>query len=235
MAEAYTGDVRVGGPSDVRVLDELELRKVAVGPMANDAYLLTCRREGAQLLVDAAADADRLLALVGEADASTRLDVVVTTHRHHDHVGALAGVVAVTGARALSGVDDADDVAATTGVAVGRLHNGDVVTFGRIALEVVALRGHTPGSIALVYREPSRVRARGARPDRAHIWTGDSLFPGGVGRTTGPDDFATLYDDVVGRLFDRFDDDTWIYPGHGADTTLGRERPDLGAWRARGW
>lgn len=235
MAEPYTGDVRVGGPSDTRVLDELEIRKVAVGPMDNAAYLLTCRRAGAQLLVDAAADADRLLTLVGEARSSARLDVVVTTHRHRDHVGALAGVVAVTGARALAGADDADDVAATTGVAVGRLHDGDVVTFGHVTLEVVALRGHTPGSIALVYREPGHARVAGARPGRAHVWTGDSLFPGGVGRTAGPDDFTRLYDDVVGRLFDRLDDDTWIYPGHGADTTLGRERPDLGRWRERGW
>jgi glyoxylase-like metal-dependent hydrolase (beta-lactamase superfamily II) len=69
---------------------------------------------------------------------------------------------------------------------------------------------------------------------RTHIFTGDSLFPGGVGRTT-PETFPQLLDDVTVRLFDRFGDDTWIYPGHGWDTTLGAERPHLAEWRARGW
>ncbi|OLT53527.1 MBL fold metallo-hydrolase [Cellulosimicrobium sp. CUA-896] len=92
----YTGEVVVGGPADLRVLDELEVRKLAVGPMSNDTYLLTCRATGDQLLVDAAADPERLLALVAEGGAG-RLVAVVTTHRHRDHVGALAAVVAATG------------------------------------------------------------------------------------------------------------------------------------------
>jgi len=232
----WTGDVTPGGPSAVRVLDEVVLRKASVGPMDNDAYLLTCRRDGAQLLVDAAADPDRLLALVREGSPSARLDTVVTTHRHRDHLGALAPVVAVTGATTAAGADDADAVAQAAGVPVTRrLHDGDLVVVGHVTLEVIALRGHTPGSVALAYREPEHVRAPGAVPGRVHLFTGDSLFPGGVGRTTSPQDFTSLYDDVVHRLFDRFDDATWVYPGHGRDTTLGAERPHLRAWRERGW
>lgn len=220
----YTGAVRVGGPVDVRKLDEIEIRKAAVGPMDNNAYLLTCRRSGAQLLVDAAADPDRLLALVREG--SSRLDVVVTTHRHADHHGALASLVAVTGASVAAGADDAEAISDATAVPVAqRLHHGDVVTVGHLPLSVVALRGHTPGSVALAYTEPN---------GRVHLFTGDSLFPGGVGRTS-PETFAQLYDDVVGRVFDRFGDDTWVYPGHGRDTTLGAERPHLRHWRDRGW
>lgn len=221
----YTGDVQVGGPSDVRVLDELEIRKAAVGPMQNNVYLLTCRVVGAQLLVDAADDPDRLLALLQEG--TTQLDLVVTTHRHTDHSRALASVVAVTGARVAAGADDADAVAETTDIAVTqRLHDGDTVRVGNATLTVVALRGHTPGSVALAYREPS---------GRAHLFTGDSLFPGGVGATQGPEAFEQLYRDVVERVFDRFGDDTWVYPGHGPDTTLGAERDHLAEWRARGW
>ena len=75
-----------------------------------------------------------------------------------------------------------------------------------------------------------------AVPGRVHLFTGDSLFPGGVGSTEqDPERFACLLDDVGARLFDRFDDATWVYPGHGSDTTLGAERPHLPAWRARGW
>ena len=56
-----------------------------------------------------------------------------------------------------------------------------------------------------------------------------------MGRTTTPEEFASLYADVTARLFDRFDDATWVYPGHGRDTTLGAERPHLPQWQARGW
>jgi glyoxylase-like metal-dependent hydrolase (beta-lactamase superfamily II) len=81
--------------------------------------------------------------------------------------------------------------------------------------------------VALVYNDPD---------GHAHIWTGDSLFPGGVGNTQeDPDRFAALLGDVQTRIFDVYDDDTWIYPGHGSDTTLGAERPHLQEWRERGW
>ncbi|MDQ0426918.1 MBL fold metallo-hydrolase [Cellulomonas iranensis] len=233
----YTGRVHVGGPTDVRVLDGAEIRKVAVGPTDNAAYLLTCRRTGAQLLVDAPADPDRLLALVREGSPSARLDVVVVTHRHHDHVGALTSVVAVTGAHVAAGVDDADAIAAATDHPVTtRLRHGDTVAVGDLVLEVVALRGHTPGSVALALTEPADAAAPGAVPGRVHLFTGDSLFPGGVGATGGdPVRFAALLGDVTARVFDRFRDDTGVYPGHGDDTTLGAERPQLAAWAARGW
>jgi len=202
---SYTGDVEVGGPTQVRVLDEIEIRKVAVGPMANNAYLLTCRRDGAQLLVDPADEPERLLDLVREGSAAARLDDVVVTHRHADHHRALPSVVAVTGADVAAGAPDADAITATSGVGVDRrLHDGDAVAVGHLTLEVVALAGHTPGSVALVYREPARADVRG----RAHLFTGDSLFPGGVGHTHGDAAlFEQLYTDVVSRLFDRFADD----------------------------
>jgi len=233
----YTGDVQRDGPTAVRVLDEIEIRKVSVGPMDNDAYLLTCRRQHAQVLVDAADDADRLLALVREGSPAARLDLVVTTHQHADHHRALASVVAVTRTTVAAGAEDAPAVEAATGVTVHRpLRHGDVLTVGHLTLEVVGLRGHTDGSVALVYREPEHVAAPGAVTGRAHVFTGDSLFPGGVGNTGGdPARFTRLLDDVTARLFDRFGDDTWVYPGHGRDTTLGAERPHLDEWRARGW
>ncbi|WP_069385990.1 MBL fold metallo-hydrolase [Cellulosimicrobium cellulans] len=220
----YTGEVVVGGPADVRVLEELEIRKLAVGPMANDAYLLTCRRTGERLLV-------------ASARPDGPLQTVVTTHRHRDHVGALADVVAATGARVAVGADDAAAVTAATGVRTDRaLAHGDTVAVGDVHLEVVALRGHTPGSVALAYREPEHAAGPEARAGRVHLFTGDSLFPGGVGSTDhDPVRFGRLLDDVTERVFARFDDDTWVYPGHGADTTLGAERPHLAGWRARGW
>lgn len=233
MSVPYTGEVTVGGPSALRVLDRVEIRKACVGPMENNAYLLTCRQTGHQLLVDAAADSDRLVGLVREGSRSTRLDVVVTTHGHRDHHGALEDLVSVTGALTTAGVDDVAQIPVPTR---RPLRGGDTIVVGAVTLAVIALRGHTHGSVALVHTEPEDARAGGAVPGRSHVFTGDSLFPGGVGSTQGdPARFAQLLADVTERIFDRFRDDTWIYPGHGADTTLGAERPHLGEWLERGW
>ncbi|TDC34740.1 MBL fold metallo-hydrolase [Micromonospora sp. KC213] len=216
---SYTGSVTAGGPPAVRELTGLTVTKVSVGPMDNNAYLLRCRATGEQALIDAANEAPRLLDLVGDAGLAT----VVTTHRHMDHWVALEEVVAKTGARALVHVDDAEGLPITA----QPLADGDLVRVGEQALEVIHLRGHTPGSIALLYRDPAGT---------PHLFTGDSLFPGGVGNTDrDPQRFAQLIDDVEHRLFDRLPDETWFYPGHGKDSTLGAERPSLSQWRARGW
>ncbi|KIR60969.1 MULTISPECIES: MBL fold metallo-hydrolase [Micromonospora] len=215
----YSGDVSPGGAPAVRELDGLTITKVSVGPMDNNAYLLRCRDTGEQLLIDAANEAPRLLELVGDAGLAT----VVTTHQHMDHWVALEEVVAKTGARALVHADDA----AGLPIPAQPLTDGDTVAVGDRELEVIHLRGHTPGSIALLYRDPAGV---------PHLFTGDSLFPGGVGNTDrDPQRFGQLVDDVEHRLFDRLPDETWFYPGHGRDSTLGAERPSLPQWRARGW
>ncbi|MBO0610464.1 MBL fold metallo-hydrolase [Myceligenerans salitolerans] len=243
----YTGDVVTGCDPDVRLLDEVAIHKMSVGPMDNNAYLLTCHSTGAQLLIDAAADPQSLMDLIdmsegdgpgdGPLDAGPPLDLVVTTHRHADHFGALADIVAVTGARTVAGADDAASIAHDSGTAIDLpVSDGDTVTFGRITLDVIQLRGHTPGSIALAYTEPDNVSRQDAAAGRAHLFTGDALFPGGLGNTHDDRNrFATLLDDVTTRIFDRYRDDTWVYPGHGVDTTLGAERPHLDEWRARGW
>lgn len=197
------------------------LRTVHVSAMDNASYLLTCAASGAQLLIDAADDAPTLLAMVQAG--SRRLDLVVTTHQHWDHHRALADVVSATGARTAAGADDADGLPVPVGE---RLAHGDVVTAGDLSLDVVHLRGHTPGSVALVWRD-----AEGG----THVFTGDSLFPGGVGKTTSPEAFTSLMDDVTARLFDVLPDDAVVYPGHGAGTTIGAERPHLDEWRGRGW
>jgi glyoxylase-like metal-dependent hydrolase (beta-lactamase superfamily II) len=215
----YQGKVVPGGPAAVRELTHLIVSKVSVGPMDNNAYVLRCRATGEELLIDAADEPQRILAVCGEGP----LVRVVTTHRHGDHWQALAAVVAATGARTVAHAGDAPAIPVPTDEPV---RDGDRVRAGEVALEVVHLVGHTPGSIALLYDDPT-----GA----PHLWTGDSLFPGGVGRTMSPEDFASLLDDVEHKLFDRLPDETWVYPGHGDDTTLGRERPHLGEWRARGW
>lgn len=216
---SYTGDVEVGGPADTRELPGLTITKLAVSEMANNAYLLVCTATGDGVLVDAAAEPEALRALVGD----TRLTAVVTTHGHWDHHRALPEVVASSGAATMAHPADAADLPVPVSHPV---EHGDTVAVGDQVLDVVHLRGHTPGSIALVWRGGEA---------GTHVFTGDSLFPGGVGKTWSPADFTQLLDDVTARVFDVLPDDTWVYPGHGDDTTLGAERPHLGEWRERGW
>jgi glyoxylase-like metal-dependent hydrolase (beta-lactamase superfamily II) len=218
-AVTYTGDVTRGGAPAVRELGGLTVTKVSVGRYDNNAYLLRCHADGSQVLIDAANDAATLIDLAGPAGLST----VVTTHRHPDHWQALAEVVTATGAASVAHPDDAAEIPVVTATVT----EGDTIAVGDCGLEVIHLVGHTPGSIALLYQDPAGT---------AHLWTGDSLFPGGVGNThKNKKNFASLIDDVERKLFDRLPDDTWFYPGHGKDSTLGAERPHLGEWRARGW
>jgi glyoxylase-like metal-dependent hydrolase (beta-lactamase superfamily II) len=216
----YTGNVSVGGPADVRELPGLVISKLAVGPFDNTAYLLRCTATDEQLLVDAAAEPERLLDLVGDGG----LQSVVTTHAHPDHWQALGEVVQATGARTYAHRADAGDIPARTDV---ELADGDEIPVGRARLRVVHLVGHTPGSVALVYDDPD---------GRPHCFTGDCLFPGGVGNTQQDTArFTSLLHDVRTKLFDELPDETWVYPGHGNDTTLGAERPHLQEWADRGW
>ena len=217
---SYTGAVVVSGPGDVRETTDLVITKVAVGSIDNNCYLLRCRATGEQLLVDAADEVPTLLALAGDSGLAS----IVTTHCHWDHWRALGDMVTATRARTFMGRDDAHEVPVPTDVL---LDDEDVVRVGQVDLTVRHLRGHSPGSVALIYRDPASF---------AHVFTGDSLFPGGVGNTQkDPRRFESLVHDVESKIFDALPDDTWIYPGHGRDTTLGAERPHLASWRARGW
>jgi len=215
---SYWGKVKPGTPA-VRELPELIITKASVGRMDNNAYLLRCRRTDEQVLIDAADDADTLLRLIG----SGGLARVVTTHQHGDHWQALGDVVQATGAETVAGADDVDGIPARIDRPV---RDGDTIAVGTCSLAVIHLVGHTPGSIALLYDDPEGT---------PHLFTGDSLFPGGVGKTRSAENFTSLLDDVESKIFDRLPDETWVYPGHGKDTTLGAERPHLAEWRARGW
>lgn len=219
----YTGHVDPQGAPATRELPDVTITKLSVGPMDNNAYLLVARATGDAVLIDAANDADRILELVDGTDAPVRVRSIVTTHRHDDHWQALAAVAERTGATTYAGAPDAEAIPVPTAVP---LQHGDTVPLGDGTLEVIALRGHTPGSVALVYRDPA---------GSPHLFTGDSLFPGGPGKTWSAPDFESLVTDLEDRIFATLPDETVVYPGHGDDTTLGTERPHVEEWRTRGW
>jgi glyoxylase-like metal-dependent hydrolase (beta-lactamase superfamily II) len=213
----YTGHVEPKTAA-LRNLPGASIVKVSVGPMDNNAYLVTCSQTGETLLIDAANDADILLELIERY--APKLALIVTSHQHQDHWLALDQATGVpTAAHQL----DAEPLP----VKPDRiLANGDTVTVGELSFDVIHLQGHTPGSVAL---------ALDGADDATHLFTGDCLFPGGVGKTWKEGDFEKLLDDVTNRVFNVYGDSTVVYPGHGDDTTLGAERPNLTEWKERGW
>jgi len=218
----YTGHVEPGTAAR-RILPGATIIKASVGPMDNNAYLVTCSETGDTLLIDAANDADDLVDLVRKN--APKLALIVTSHQHFDHWQALEAVVDATGAPSAAHEIDADPLP----VKPDRLlTGGDTIEVGKLTFDVIHLRGHTPGSVALALSGP-------AAGDATQLFTGDCLFPGGLGRTTKPHEFDSLYRDITSRVFDVYPDSTVIYPGHGDDTTLGAERPHLEEWQERRW
>ena len=222
VADEYTGHVETQTAAR-RTLPGVSIIKMSVGPMDNNAYLVTCATTGESLLIDAANDPELLVGLVEEH--APKLDLIVTTHQHFDHWQALEVVAEATGVPTAAHPLDADPLPVTPS---RLLAGGDVVTVGDLVFDVIHLRGHTPGSVALALRPDGERTA-------VQLFTGDCLFPGGPGRTTNVTEFQSLMDDLESRVFGVYGDDTVVYPGHGDDTTLGEERPRLGEWRERGW
>jgi len=218
----YTGHVEPRKPAR-RTLPGASILKVSVGPMDNNAYLVTCSRTGETLLIDAANDPAILLELI--AQYAPKLSLIVTSHQHQDHWMALSEVAGSTGAPTAAHRLDAEPLPITPDLL---LAHGDTVNIGELTFDVLHLRGHTPGSVALALGGP-------AVGDDVQLFTGDCLFPGGLGRTTKAAEFDSLLQDVASRVFDVYPDSTVVYPGHGDDTNLGAERPHLEEWRERRW
>ena len=218
----YTGHLEPGTAARRR-LPGATIIKASVGPMDNNAYLVTCSESGETLVIDAANDADDLIALIREH--APKVSLILTSHQHFDHWQALEKVVEATGAPTAAHELDAGPLPVTPDRI---LTGGDTVEVGTLRFDVIHLRGHTPGSVALALTGP-------AAGDAAQLFTGDCLFPGGPGRTTNPEEFDSLMTGLETKVFAVYGDDTVVYPGHGDDTTLGEERPRLDEWRERGW
>lgn len=199
-------------------MNSLKLDHISVSSMDNNCYLISSGEQG--LLIDAAAEPDALLSMA--ESAGVRITDVLTTHRHWDHVGALEEVLELTGATHWSSHLDAPALPVAPDV---ELNEGDTLAFAGQEFPVHILRGHTPGGAAIAAEIDGKI----------NLFVGDSLFPGGVGKTHSEGDFVRLFNDVKQRLFDVYPDSAIVRPGHGEPTTLGAERPKLDEWWERRW
>lgn len=227
MQTSYNGHVEPRGGPEKRMVQHdaatIAVIKLSVGPLDNNCYVLADTHRGAAIIVDAADEADRILDAVGDLDVTT----ILTTHHHQDHWQALAAVARATDARVLLHPEEQSQVPVPVS---GTVAHGDRISLGSACLEILHTPGHTDGSVCALL-----TGAAEDRPDiTTHVFTGDTLFPGGPGRTTSGAAFSQIMTSLRTHLF-TLDDDTWIYPGHGDDTTIGAERPHLDDWQARGW
>lgn len=191
---------------------EIVVRAIEVGDMENNVYVAVCPETRASLVIDACFDPDAIIAAIGD----TSVVAIAQTHGHWDHVQALGELVTRLSIPVAAHPGDSYPVAIDRDVA-----DGDRVEFGRRSLEVIHTPGHTPGSVCFL--------------SGRHLFSGDTLFPGGPGNTWGD---RAKFEQIIASVRDRLfvlPDDTRVYPGHGAATTIGAERPHLDEWIARGW
>ncbi|RNE48304.1 MBL fold metallo-hydrolase [Corynebacterium alimapuense] len=197
---------------------DLSLHQISVSEMDNNCYLIVAGQQA--LLIDAAADAPAIADMAQAAGAT--ITAVLTTHRHADHYQALVEVLKETGAQHYATFLDSPALPAAVDI---ELHHGDSIEFAGYSFPIAVLRGHTPGGAALAAEIDGTT----------HLFVGDSLFPGGLGKTSSENDFVRLFKDVSKRIFDVYSDDSIVHPGHGKDTTIGAERPHLAQWWERRW
>jgi glyoxylase-like metal-dependent hydrolase (beta-lactamase superfamily II) len=194
--------------------EQVRVARISVGEWDNNVYVVACPRSGEAVIIDAADEAERILSLVDGLEVR----MILTTHGHLDHIGAVDEVTAALG---IPWRMHLDDVAIAERVPDEPISHGDEIAVGSVVIHAVHTPGHTPGSVSLVV-EP-------------FAFSGDTLFPGGPGATRWDySSFGQIMDSVENRLM-RLPNPTIVYPGHGARTTIGDERPHLAEWRARGW
>ncbi|MDA8216218.1 MAG: MBL fold metallo-hydrolase [Dehalococcoidales bacterium] len=205
------------------VAEAVVVRTIPVGLLETNCYLVGCETSKEGMVIDPAAEPERLLQEI--ADLGLRVRYVVNTHGHLDHILANDAVRQATGAPLLMHEADArflkepDRTIASWIGAPGSfwapdrlLEDGATVTVGELSFEVLHTPGHTPGGISLY--------------GNGVVFTGDTLFNQGVGRTDlWGGNWRQLQQSIQSRLF-TLPDSTIVYPGHGAPTTIGAEKAD---------
>jgi glyoxylase-like metal-dependent hydrolase (beta-lactamase superfamily II) len=207
---AEFGYVTADGPAhDYPIEGTAAIRKISVGAFDNNVYVIRCTETGEALVIDGAADPARITDAVGDATVVG----IAQTHAHHDHIAALRELADTWRCPVYAHDDDRYPVEHVS------TRDGDEIAVGSLVVRVLHTPGHTPGSLSFLCGST--------------LFSGDTLFPGGPGATQDPDRFAEIMGSLS-RLF-ALDDATRVCPGHGLDTTIGRERPHVETWRARGW
>jgi glyoxylase-like metal-dependent hydrolase (beta-lactamase superfamily II) len=189
----------------------LRINKLMVGAFDNNCYVITCQLTGESVVVDAPADAPRIL----EGVKGTHPRFMLITHTHMDHLGALSELKTSLGIPVAVHPLEAKNLPSPPEIL---LTDDDTVSFGKIQLKVLHTPGHTPGSVCFITGK--------------YLISGDTLFPGGPGKTRSPGDLQQIIESIEEKIF-CLPEDTQIYPGHGNSTVLKKEKEEFNLFSSR--
>ncbi|MFQ5997517.1 MAG: MBL fold metallo-hydrolase [Dehalococcoidales bacterium] len=191
--------------------DNLQIEQLQLGAFGTNAYIVTCQQTGDSVVLDAPAEADKII----ERLKGTNPRYILLTHNHTDHTGALAELRSKLGIPLAAHTADAGILSSPPEI---RLNDADTISFGNVKLEVLHTPGHTPGS--LCFRTGK------------YLLSGDTIFPGGPGKTSSPANFQQIIKSITSQIF-TLADDTQIYPGHGDSTVLKKEKEEFAIFSSR--
>jgi glyoxylase-like metal-dependent hydrolase (beta-lactamase superfamily II) len=191
--------------------DSIQIERLSLGPFGTNSYLLICQKTGASVIVDAPGDAEKVLKRL----EGTHPKYILMTHNHMDHVDALAALKSALNVPLAAHEDDAGGLPVKP---EQFLNDGDTISFGEIQLKVLHTPGHTPGSLCFL--------------TGSYLISGDTIFPGGPGKTWSPDDFKKIVESLRNKIF-TLPDETQVYPGHGDATVLKKEKHEFEAFSSK--
>jgi len=191
--------------------DSIQIERLSLGPFGTNSYLLICQKTGASVIVDAPGDAEKVLKLL----EGTHPKYILMTHNHMDHVDALAALKSALNVPLAAHEDDAGGLPVKP---EQFLNDGDTISFGEIQFKVLHTPGHTPGSLCFL--------------TDSYLISGDTIFPGGPGKTWSPDDFKKIVESLTNKIF-TLPDETQVYPGHGDATVLKKEKHEFEAFSSK--
>ena len=191
--------------------DSIQIEKLALGPFDTNAYVIACRATGDSVLVDAPAEASKIL----ERLKGTNPKYILMTHGHMDHIGALSELKSRLKIPVAAHPLDAKNLPSSPEIL---LDDGDKIYFGNIELKVLHTPGHTPGSVCFLTGK--------------YLISGDTIFPGGPGGTSSPANLKQLIGSITRKLF-VLSDDTQVHPGHGNSTILKKEKDEFAVFSSR--
>lgn len=191
--------------------DDIQIERLELGPFGTNAYIVICLKTRESALIDAPAEASTIM----NSLAGTNPRYILLTHDHMDHIGALAELHSRLKVPLAVHASDAGNLPSSPGML---LNDGDTISLGNLKLEVLHTPGHTPGSLCFRYGQ--------------HLLSGDTIFPGGPGKTWSPGAFNQIIKSITEKIL-VLPDDTRIYPGHGDATVLKKEKEEFAIFSSR--
>lgn len=190
---------------------DIKIEELHLGPFGTNMYSVVCRETGESLVVDAPGEVDRILGLLRD----TKPKYILLTHDHFDHTGALEELRKALGVPLAAHVTDSRSLRTPPEIL---LEDGNNITLGKLILKVIHTPGHTPGSLCFYTGK--------------YLLAGDTLFPGGPGKTSSPGNFRQLVESITQKIY-TLPDETWIFPGHGEATTVEKSKEEYAIFASR--